>query len=137
MSGGFSLSQVNLLVLQDVDMIADAHPMTRVMREFYNSLPREERPRVFGIISSNADNSISYDIGLLKLEKLLHGTVVGVPPGLRDAVMALPDRPTEMVLFYDPHFNIGKVDTPLLRQLRQVNPTMEYFKKQFKGARYV
>ncbi|GJJ07506.1 hypothetical protein Clacol_001708 [Clathrus columnatus] len=135
--GGLLLCQANVLILEDVDMVGDAHPIARVMSEFYNSSPREERPRIFGIISSNTDSAISYDIGMLKLEKLLDATVVGVPPELRIAVMALPDTPTELVVFYDPHFNLGRVDTPLLRQLRQVSSTVEYFKKQFKGARYV
>lgn len=135
--GALSFSQVNLLVLQDVDMIGDAHPMARVMKEFYNSSPPEERPRILGLISLGVNSTIPYDIGMLKLEKLLNATVLGVSSELRDAIMALPDKPTEMILFYYPHFSIGKVDTPLLQQLRRVGPTMEAFKKQFKSARYV
>lgn len=118
-------------------MIGDAHPMARVMKEFYNSSPPEERPRIFGLINSNTDSTMPYDIGMLKLEKLLNAIVLGVSSELREAIMSLPDKPTEMILFYYPHFNIGKIDTPLLQQLRRVGPTMESFKKQFKSARYV
>jgi endoribonuclease Dicer len=128
---------VNLIILDDAQSAGDPHPMARVMMEFYRSALRDERPRIFGMMTPETDTKIHYDIGILKLEKLLDATMAGVSSETRDQVMALPDKPNELVIFYDPHLKLGRVDTPLLRQLRQIDPKMEYFRKQFKGAKHV
>jgi len=124
-------------VLDDAQNAGDPNPMARVMVEFYRSALRDERPRIFGMITPEPDTKFIFDVGSLKLEKLLDATIFGVSNERRDQVIALPDRPHEMVIFYDPHLRMGKLDTPLLRQLRQIDPSMECFRKEFKDAKHV
>lgn len=111
--------------------------MARIMLEFYRSALRDERPRILGMITPEVDSKLHYNFGILKLEKLLDATMVGVSSEMRDQVMALPDKPNELAIFYDPHLKLGRIDTPLLRQLRQIDPKMQCFRKQFKGAKHV
>lgn len=135
--GKLSLAQVNLIILDDAQSAGDPHPMARVMLEFYRSALRDERPRIFGMMTPEVDSKIHYDIGILKLERLLDATMLGVSSETRDQVMALPDKPNELVIFYDPHLKLGRVDTPLQRQLRQVDLKMQQFRKLFKDAKHV
>ncbi|KIJ56735.1 hypothetical protein M422DRAFT_57385 [Sphaerobolus stellatus SS14] len=107
------------------------------MVEMYRSALRDERPRILGIITPEQDTKFIFDHSTLKLEKLLDATMIGVPGEKREQVMAVPDRPHEMAIFYDPHLRMGKLDTPLLRQLRQIDPSMEFFRKEFKDAKHV
>ncbi|KAF8591451.1 ribonuclease III [Ramaria rubella] len=111
--------------------------MARVMLEFYRSALRDERPRIFGMMTPVTDSKFIYDLGVLKLEKLLDATMTGVSSVARDQIMALPDKPNELVIFYDPYLKLGRLETPLLRQLRKIDPNMQSFRKQFKGAKYV
>ena len=111
--------------------------MARIMMEFYRSALRDERPRILGMITPHRDAEPYYDIGVLKLERLLDATMSGVSSDIRDQVMAIPDKPHELVVFYDPHLKLGRMETPLLRQLRQIDTNMQCFRKQFKGARHV
>ena len=128
---------MNLIILDDAQSSGDPHPMARIMLEFYRSALRDERPRILGMITPEVDSKLHYNFGILKLEKLLDATMVGVSSEMRDQVMALPDKPNELAIFYDPHLKLGRIDTPLLRQLRQIDPKMQCFRKQFKGAKHV
>lgn len=123
--------------MDDAQNAGDPHPMARIMLEFYRSALHDERPRIFGIITPPPDTKFCFDINALKLEKLLDATTAGISSDTRDQIIALPDKPNEMVIFYDPNLKMGKLDTPLLRQLRQIDPNMECFRKEFKDAKHV
>ena len=71
---------------------------------------------------------------MLTLELTLDSRVFGVKPEKRAEVLALPDRPNELVVFYDnPQ---PSEDTKLLKQLHQLDPSEVAFRRHFRASRH-
>lgn len=81
-----------------------------------------------------ADVNFYFDMGVLKLERMFDATIIGVSGDKRAEVIAIPDRPTELVVFYDPQLKAK--DTALSKQLRTFASHESTFRRQFRNAKH-
>lgn len=104
------------------------------MLDYYRITERLSRPRVFGIITPPSDSKLYFDTSLIRIEHTLSARFHDVPESVRETIMSLPAKPTEIVIFYDPQTNIA--DTQLQSRLRKFDPQMTIFTSFFRNARY-
>jgi endoribonuclease Dicer len=123
-------------VINDAQLIKDQdlHPMVRVMNDFYGVTDALSRPKIFAIVISPPDRKFYFDSGMLKLEAVLDAQVNGISDEKRAEIRALPDRPTEMVVLYDSP--VRTVETRLFKELRQLDPNENLFRRHFRAARH-
>lgn len=132
------MKQAHLLVICDAQVIKnqDSHismPIVRIMSDFYRSTTPSLRPRVFALAFLSADRRLHFDSKMLKLEQTLDAKVFGVTDEKRAEILALPDRPDEVVILYD---NLQRsTETRLLKQLRMLDPSECLYRRHFIAAR--
>lgn len=136
LTGAVVVSQIHVLVLSDAQNVKDqeTHPIIRVMNDFYRITDVLLRPRVFAIVISPAGRKFHFDSGMLKLESALDAKVFGISEEKRAEILALPDRPNEIVVPYGPLLRTA--ETRLFKQLRQFDPAEALFRRQFMAARH-
>ncbi|TFK75994.1 ribonuclease III [Pluteus cervinus] len=110
-------------------------PAVRIMNDFYHSVTSASKPRILAIGASTAASSLMFDSGMLKLESLLDARVYGIGERQREELMALPDRPSEVVVVYEPLK--GVTETKLFKQLHQLDPAGVVYKQLFKSSQRV
>lgn len=99
------------------------------MNDFYRVADALARPRIFAIATSPTDRGFHFDSAMLKLETTLHSKVFGVSVEERDEILALPDRPSEVVILYDkPN---PAIESNLFKQLKQLDPSHTIFQTHF------
>lgn len=126
------LSQLHTIYLRDARPIKDndLHPMARVMADFYLPAEANSRPRIVACIPEY----LPFDARMLKLEQTLCSKVCGVSDDIREYILAMPDRPTELVVFYERASKHSY--TPLYKQLRKIDPDESIFSRLFSAARH-
>jgi endoribonuclease Dicer len=136
LSGAVTMFQFHVLVFSNARNIKDqeTHPVIRVMNDFYLLMDTLVRPRIFAIFISIAGRKFHFDSGMLKLESALDAKVFGISEEKRAKILALPDRPSEMVILYGPPLRTA--ETRLFKQLRQFDPAEVLFRRQFRAARH-
>jgi endoribonuclease Dicer len=136
MTGVLGVSQVHALVLSDAQNIKDqeTHPIIKVMNDFYHLTDVFSQPRIFAMVISPAGRKFHFDSGMLKLESALDAKVFGISEEKRAEILALPDRPSEVIVLYGPPLRTA--ETRLFKQLRQFDPAETLFRRQFKAARH-
>jgi endoribonuclease Dicer len=132
------MTQAHLLVICDAQVIKnqDSHnsmPIVRIMSDFYRSTTSSLRPHVFALAFLSTDKRLHFDSKMLKLEQTLDAKVFGVTDEKRAEILALPDRPDEVVILYD---NLQRsTETRLLKQLRSLDPSESLYRRYFLAAR--
>jgi endoribonuclease Dicer len=86
------------------------------------------------MVISPAGRKFHFDSGMLKLESALDAKVFGISESKRAEILALPDRPSEMVILYGPPLRTA--ETRLFKRLRQFDPAETLYRRQFRAARY-
>jgi len=137
--GALAITQLHTLVINDAQNLKnqDSHislPIVQVMNEFYRVTDSMSRPRIFALASSPPDRRSYFDSKMLKLEQTLDARVFGVTAEKRAEVLALPDRPNELVVLYDTPQQIQ--DTRLFKQLQSLNLNEDTFRRHFRASRY-
>ncbi|KDR83836.1 hypothetical protein GALMADRAFT_150895 [Galerina marginata CBS 339.88] len=137
--GAVAVTQLNLFVIADAQHIRnqDSHPsmpIVQVMNDFYRITDSLSRPRVFAIVALPNDRQSRFDSKMLKLEQTLGAKVFGVTEDKRAEILALPDRPNEIVILYDTAQKA--TETRLLKQLHQIDPTESIFRRHYRDSRH-
>lgn len=112
----------------------EAHPIQLLMKDFYRATDRLSRPRIFGSIVVPQESKFYFDIRLLELETVLDSRYHGVQDATRDSILSLPDKPMELVVFYDPQVQVA--ETPLLKTLRSFDPRMSLYRAHYRNSKY-
>src|SRR5579862_9075892 len=68
------------------------------MREYYNRIPEEDRPRIFGMTASPVDAKMAFIEASEQLERTLHAKIC--TPRIKDTLSALVPRPREEKIYY-------------------------------------
>jgi len=71
---------------------------------------------------------------MLKLEQALDARVFGVTAEKRAEILALPDRPNELVVLYDTPQQI--LDTRLFKQLHSLDINETTYRRHFRASRH-
>ncbi|KAH8113318.1 ribonuclease III [Phellopilus nigrolimitatus] len=108
--------------------------MKEVMQDFFRITDKLSRPRIFGIIIPPPDTKFYFDVSLLKVERILNAQVHGVTNSTREVILTLPDKPMEIVVYYDAQARA--VDTTLLKHLHTIDPRMSIFRSHFRNAKH-
>lgn len=137
--GVLEIAQIHLLVVTGAQNIKnqDCHgsmPIVQVMSEFYRTADSLARPRIFALVSLPNDRQAIFDSKMLKLEQTLISRVFGVSDDRRAEILALPDRPNEVVVLYDAARK--STETRLLKQLHQLDPTEFIFRRHYRDSRH-
>jgi endoribonuclease Dicer len=140
LKGTLAITQFHVLVIGNAQNILDqdSHafvPIVQVMNNFYRITDSLSRPHVFALVTPPADRGFPFDSAMLKLEQTLDSKVVGVSAEKREEILALPDRPNEVVVLYDT--SIQPATTRLFKQLQQCDPLESVFRKHFRASRHV
>lgn len=135
MRSALAVTQLNLLVISDAQNIKnqDSHasmPIVQVMNDFYKITDSLSRPRIFALASLPSEH---FDSKMLKLEETLDSKVHGVSEEKRAEILALPDRPNEIVILYDGARR--STETRLLKQLHQIDPSESIFRRHYRDSR--
>lgn len=112
----------------------ESHPIQLLMKDFYRVTDKLSRPKIFGVVIPPPGSKFYFDISLLRLESVLDARYHGVSDTIRDSILSLPDKPMELVMFYDPQ--VQAVDTPLLKTLRTFDPQMTLFRYHFRNSKH-
>lgn len=104
------------------------------MNDFYHVADTASRPKIIAVAALPPDRWFHFDSAALKLESALDAKVFGVSDDRRAEILALPDRPNEVVFLYDSSFR--KLGTRLFRKLHNLDPSERIFRRHFKAARY-
>ena len=136
--GALAITQLHTLVINDAQNLKnqDSHtslPIVQVMNEFYRVTDSLSRPRIFALASSLPDRRSYFDSKMLKLEQTLDARVFGVTAEKRAEILALPDRPNELVVLYDTPKQIS--DTRLFKQLRSLDLDETTYHRHFRASR--
>jgi endoribonuclease Dicer len=136
--GALAVTQIHFLVITDAQNIRnqDSHPsmpIVQAMNDFYRISDPISRPRVFALMSPTADRRSHFDSKMLKLEQTLDAKVFGVTEEKRAEILALPDRPSEIVILYDTAAKAS--ETRLLKQLHQLDPRESVFRRHYHASR--
>ncbi|KAH9482923.1 Dicer-like protein 1 [Psilocybe cubensis] len=136
--GALAVTQLNVLIISEAQNIRnqDSHPsmpIVQVMNDFYRITDSWSRPRVFAIVSA-PDRHTQFDSKMLKLEQALDSKVFGVSEDKRLEILALPDRPSELVILYDG--SRKSTETRLLKQLHQLDPNESIFRRHYRNSRF-
>jgi endoribonuclease Dicer len=113
----------------------DSHaliPIVKVMNDFYRVTDPLSRPRIFAM--AIADRGFHFDSGMIKLENTLDAKVFGISAEKRAEILALPDRPNEVVVMYD--VPVRATETKLFKQLHRLDPSEDIFRHHFKASRH-
>jgi len=137
--GALAVTQLHFMVVLDAQNIKnqDSHssmPIVQIMNDFYRVTDQLSRPRVFGLATPPSDHRSYFDSKMLKLELTLDAKVFGVTEEKRAEILALPDRPKEIVILYDTSRRTS--ETRLLKQLHQVDPTEAIFCRHYRASRH-
>jgi endoribonuclease Dicer len=109
--------------------------MVRVMDEFYCVTDPLCRPKILAMATPPSDRQFHYDSGMLKLENTLDAKVFGVSSERRTEILAIPDRPSETVVLYNPPLRTA--ETRLFKVLIQLDPEQSIFPRQFSTSQHV
>ena len=104
------------------------------MNEFYRTTDSLSRPRIFALASSPPDRRSYFDSKMLKLEQTLDARVFGVTAEKRTEILALPDRPNELVVLYDTPQQTS--ETRLFKQLHSLDPDETAFCRYFRASHH-
>lgn len=131
-----SMLHIHTLVIGDAQNVKDheTHPVIKIFNDFYRLVDVAHRPKIFATVISPEGRKFHFDSGMLKLESALDAKVFGISEEKRTELLALPDRPTEMIVLYSAALRTS--DTRLCKQLHQLDPEEALFRRQFKAARY-
>lgn len=123
--GAIAVSQINLIIIDDVQAIklADNHPVRQAMEDFYFVTESLSRPKIFASLLVPSVSKVVFDFPLLKLEIALDSKVFGVPESAREAIRSIPDKPMEIVIFYEPQ--VISLETTLHVNIRNLDKKME------------
>jgi len=137
--GALAVTQLHFMVVLDAQSIKnqDSHssmPIVQIMNDFYRVTDQLSRPRVFALASPPSDRRSYFDSKMLKLELTLDAKVFGVTDEKRAEILALPDRPNEIVILYDPSRRSS--ETRLLKQLHQIDPTEDIFRRHYRASQH-
>ncbi|KAL5527188.1 hypothetical protein ACEPAG_5979 [Sanghuangporus baumii] len=134
--GTLAISRVHFMIMDDILPAKDDenHPIQILMKDFYRATDKLSRPRVFGAIVVPPDSRFYFDIRLLELENVLDAKYHGVQDAMRDSILSLPDKPMELVIFYDPQVQVA--ETSLLRTLRSFDPRMSLYRSHYRNSKY-
>jgi endoribonuclease Dicer len=140
LKGTLAITQFHVLIIGNAQNIQDqdSHasvPLVQVMNDFYRITDPLSRPRIFSLVTPPADRGFPFDSAMLKLEQTLYSKVVGVSAEKRDEILALPDRPKEVIVFYDVPTQLAM--TKLFKQLQHCDPSECVFRKHFRASRHV
>ena len=139
LKGRLAITQIHVLVICDAQNIQDqdSHaflPLVQIMNDFYRITDPLSRPRIFAL-ATPANRGFPFDSATLKLEQTLDSKVVGVSVEKREEILALPDRPNEIVVLYDTPAQ--PTITNLFRQLQNWDPSESIFRRHFRASRHV
>lgn len=136
--GALAITHIHFLVITDAQNIKnqDSHPsmpIVQLMNDFYRVTDSLSRPRIFVLMSPSGDRRTHFDSKMLKLEQTLDAKVFGVSQEKRDEILALPDRPSEIVILFDTSKHSS--ETRLLKQLHQLDPYETVFRRHYRASR--
>ncbi|KAJ1970372.1 Dicer-like protein 1 [Dimargaris xerosporica] len=95
--GLVALARFHLAVFDECHHARKDHPYNQIMREFYFSLPRAERPKVLGLTASPLCLKASIEVCAGTLEHNLDCRVFTVHPAMVERIV---NRPNEQVVTY-------------------------------------
>lgn len=104
--GLLQLSDVALLVVDEVHHATKGHPYCRIFVEFYHKLPVKDRPRVFGMTATPVKKKFASSAqvfcvnAIATLEATLDATIVTVSHEDQTEVETLVPKPDEFILPY-------------------------------------
>lgn len=136
--GSLAITQFHTLILLDAQKIRnqDSHaslPVVQIMHDFYRVTDAGSRPRVLALLTPTADRRFHFDSKTLKLEQTLDAKVFGVTDDKRAQILALPDRPNEVVIVYD--HSQRNPETRLLKALHVLDPKESVFRRYYHSSR--
>jgi len=121
------MPQINLLVSDNLKAIRDDHPLAFLLYHRYRTLQQQERPRLFGFLSSR-DCPGGFDRSLLIKEELTFSHVFGVSPTIRTRMMV--DTAPAQDLFITYNKEIEKSPTPLFRKICSLDSKEHAFQEE-------
>lgn len=124
------------MIIDDFMALKDdnGHPVRQIMQEFYRITDKLSRPKLFGAHSVLPDASFFLDISSLKMEEILDARFSGISSAMRDSLLSLPDKPLELVIYYDPQVKL--VETALQKRLRTFDQRMTIYRTHHRNAKY-
>jgi endoribonuclease Dicer len=134
--GTLAITQVHVLLITDAQNIQDqdSHisvPIVQIMNDFYRVTDPLSRPRIFALATA-VKHGFHFDSAMLKLETTLNSKVFGVSAEKREEILALPDRPNEVVVLYEKPRQ--SAESRLFKQLHQLDPSHTIFRKHFRAS---
>lgn len=112
----------------------DSHPIQKIMLNYYRITEKLSRPKILGIVLPPPDTKLYFDTSLIRIEHILSARFKDVSESVRNTIMSLPEKPTEIVIFYDAQTKAA--DTQLQSRLRKFDPHMTIFPSYFRNARH-
>src|SRR5579862_1173562 len=103
------------------------------MREYYNRIPEEDRPRIFGMTASPVDAKMAFIEASEQLERPPH-PLISTPP-TKETLSALVPRPREEKVYYKPSEKTPYTD--LFRKMSGIasrSDPRSQLKKAFRAA---
>jgi hypothetical protein len=94
------LSQVNLLVFNDLKGVKPDHAWAIFLYMHYRILQQPHRPRIFSFLTSN-DYPAGFDSHLLSIEELMYSRIFGIPLKIREDIMAINSPAQDRFITYD------------------------------------
>lgn len=133
-AGIIAFSQISLVVVDKPELaLHKKQPLAAILLSL-SATPKEEKPRVLGVISQPG-GGFEFSVKALKLEELLGAQFYGVEQRKRTEVMLLVEKPLELVVRFSPPSKV--VDTALCKHLRTFDKYEQLYRKEFRTAKAV
>ncbi|CAO3597959.1 unnamed protein product [Absidia cylindrospora] len=114
--GFIKMDRVNLLIFDECHHGTKKHPYNVIMREFYDSCPKEDRPRIFGMTASPMNSKAKVHYSATQLEQNLCSKIHTATD--LDALAAFLNPPKEVTVVYNSAPQ-NQGDTSLTEAIRQ------------------
>ncbi|KAI8331367.1 dicer-2 protein [Chlamydoabsidia padenii] len=131
--GFVRMDNVNLLIFDECHHAIKRHPYNVVMREFYDTCPELERPRIFGMTASPLNSKAKVQYSATQLEQNLCSLIYTATN--QELLTAVLKPPIELTIPFKHHPLL--IDTPLTATIRQKIGHIERYHLCFKRVTQV
>ncbi|TLD38036.1 dicer-like protein 1 [Venturia nashicola] len=119
-----SMDQINLLIFDEAHHAKGNHPYAVIIQQFYRSLKRSLRPRIFGMTASPVDAKEDVHLAAMGLEDMLQSRIATTPISEQFRSQA-----KELIMYYS-RLEIA-FETPLFQRLYEKFGHMTTFQRLF------
>jgi len=82
--GYITIPDINLLILDEAHHAKKDHPFSRIIKDYYNRVPKDKRPRILGMTASPVDTKEDVPYAAGRLELLLQSRIATVSESTLD-----------------------------------------------------